>query len=80
METLQIRLPQKQLREIDTKVRKGTYRSRSEAIRDYIDRIEFLSLIDEFQKIIEDRGVPKKELLKAAREARSKLYKKYLSG
>lgn len=40
METLQIRLPEKQVDEIDEKVRKGVYASRSEAIRTMLREFE----------------------------------------
>jgi Arc/MetJ-type ribon-helix-helix transcriptional regulator len=39
METVQIRLTDKQIRNIDVLVRKGTYPNRSEAVRDAVRRL-----------------------------------------
>ena len=39
METVQIRLTEKQIRSIDTLVKKGVYPNRSEAVRDAVRKL-----------------------------------------
>lgn len=39
MQTMQIRLTEKQLKTVDTLVRKGVYPNRSEAVRDAVRRL-----------------------------------------
>ncbi len=46
METVQIRLTEKQIRSIDTLVKKGVYPNRSEAVRDAV------------RKLVHDNGSP----------------------
>lgn len=78
MNTLQIRLPTSQVKKIDQSVKNGLYRSRSEAIRDALDRLEFITLMDSFQQTIERSGTDKKILLQGVRTMRQKLYPSYL--
>ncbi len=78
MQTLQIRLPEEQLKKIDKEVKSGLYKSRSEAIRDYLARMDFLKMFDDFQEIIDQDNVDKKKLSETISSARKKLHKKYL--
>jgi Arc/MetJ-type ribon-helix-helix transcriptional regulator len=78
METLQIRLPKTALQKIDREVRNGVYRSRSEAVRDALERIELLSVFGAFRSLIEEEGIDKKALLQGAAKIRGQLYKSYL--
>ncbi len=78
METIQIRLPEGQLKKIDKEIKKGAYKSRSDAIRDYLARMEFLSMFNEFQEIADESKIDKKKLMQAISSARGKFYKKYL--
>ncbi len=78
MQTVQIRLPEEQLKKIDKEVKSGLYKSRSDAIRDYLSRIEFLKMFDDFQEIVDQENINKKELTTALSLARRKLYRKYL--
>ncbi len=78
METIQIRLPKRQMRRIDKGVRAGFYRSRSEAIRGDLDRLEALRIFSDLQRVIEGSGVRKSELLKEAEKVRREIYKQYL--
>lgn len=78
METLQIRLPKEQVQRLDRAIKEGVYRSRSEAVRDSLERMAFLSLLSRFQELIEKESIPKEELLKELQKARQGLYKKYL--
>lgn len=78
METLQIRLPRKQLSQIDREVREGIYRSRSEAVRDALERLNFLALMDSLGDIIKKEGLKKEEALKELKKIRAELYKKYI--
>ena len=78
METVQIRLPRDQLKRIDRDVRAGRYKSRSEAVRDYLNRLDLLSTFSDFQQLAEDENVSKRELLEAVKEERRNIYRKYL--
>ncbi len=78
MQTVQIRLPEEQLKKIDKEVKSGLYKSRSDAIRDYLMRIEFLKMFDSFQETIEGENIDKEKLIAELSLARKKLYKKYL--
>lgn len=78
MDTLQIRLPKRQIRRIDHGVKSGLYQSRSEAIRRSLDRLDALEAFDELQKIIADSGMSKKDLLREAEKVRSEIYKNYI--
>ena len=78
METLQIRLSEKQVRRIDEAVRKGTYKSRSEVIRDAMERMEFLAALNELGDIIREENVSKEELFRELGKIRKEIYKKYL--
>lgn len=78
METVQIRLPKTTLKKIDQTVRDGIYRSRSEAIRDALGRIETLSLFEAFRRLVEQEGVDKEALLKETTKMRKHLYQSYL--
>jgi len=78
METVQIRLPRDQLKRIDRDVRAGRYKSRSEAVRDYLNRLDLLSTFSDFQQLAEDENVSKRELLEAVKEERRKIYRTYL--
>lgn len=77
METVQIRLKTEQLKRIDNQVKRGVYRSRSDAIRDYLERMELLSLFRDFQELIESENLSKELLLRQVSKARERLYKKY---
>ncbi len=78
MQTVQIRLPEEQLKKIDKEIKGGLYKSRSEAIRDYLARIEFLKMFDDFQEIVSQENINREELTDSISSARKKLYKKYL--
>ncbi len=78
MDTLQIRLPRQLVRDIDRDVRRGVYRSRSDAIRMKLERQELLSIFRELQGVFEEEGMNKNELSVALKEARNALYKRYL--
>jgi Arc/MetJ-type ribon-helix-helix transcriptional regulator len=79
METLQIRLPKRQMRRIDKGIRAGFYRSRSDAIRGDLDRLEALRIFSELQKVFESSGVKKADVLKEAEKVRREIYTQYLS-
>ncbi|MDA2922686.1 hypothetical protein MYX07_05490 [Patescibacteria group bacterium AH-259-L07] len=78
METLQIRLPEKQLQDIDLQVKKGVFKSRSDAVRSALERLRFLAFMDAFRDVIEKENVNKKDLLKELQNARRELYRQYL--
>ena len=62
METVQIRLTKEQLKIIDEKVKRGEYPSRSEAIRDYVRKAEFLELFNRFLDLTSKKPVTQKDL------------------
>ncbi|MFC1455030.1 ribbon-helix-helix protein, CopG family [Candidatus Undinarchaeota archaeon] len=66
METLQIRLPSKQLREIDMLVKEGEYASRSEAIRTMLKEFEAM---EETLEILQDKELMK-DIKRGLREIR----------
>lgn len=76
--TIQIRLPEGQLKRLDERIKKGEFKSRSEAVREYIQRMEFLSLVREFQKITEKGKVDKKSVLSNLERVRQEIYRGYL--
>lgn len=62
MQTVQVRLTNEQLKLIDEKVERGEYPSRSEAIRDYVRKAEFLELFSRFFAIAQKYPTTQKEL------------------
>lgn len=62
MQTVQVRLTEEQLKLIDEKVRRGEYPSRSEAIRDYVRKAEFLELFSQFIEVTSQKPFTMKEL------------------
>jgi len=78
MQTIQIRLPKEQLEKIDKEVKSGLYKSRSEAVRDYLKRMEFLEMFDNFQQIIDKESIDRENLTDTLSSIRKKVYKKYL--
>jgi len=62
METLQIRLTKEQLKQIDERVKRGEYPSRSEAIRDFVRKAEFLELFERFFAIASKNPLTPTEL------------------
>lgn len=78
METLQIRLPEEQIQNIDLQIKKGVFKSRSDAVRNALERLRFLALMDSFRDVIEKEEVSKENLLKELKKIRKELYKKYL--
>ena len=62
METVQIRLTKEQLKIIDEKVKRGKYPSRSEAIRDYVRKAEFLELFNRFLDLTSTKPVTQEDL------------------
>lgn len=53
MQTVQVRLPKQQVRQIDTEVKRGRYNSRSEAIRSALDKFGLLARVERFQEAAE---------------------------
>jgi Arc/MetJ-type ribon-helix-helix transcriptional regulator len=78
METLQIRLPKPIVQLLDRTIQKGLYKSRSEAIRDSLERMAFLSALDNIGNIIQEEGAKKEDLLRELKNIRKEVYKKYL--
>ena len=76
MQTVQIRLSPEQVISIDQKIKKGIYQSRSEAIRDYIRRIEFFDAVDQFRKLTAEAGLTEEEILREDEQGRKKLFRK----
>lgn len=76
MQTVQIRLSPDQVRSIDQKIKKGIYQSRSEAIRDYIRRIEFFDAVEQFRKLTAEAGLTEEDILQGDEGERKKLFKK----
>jgi Arc/MetJ-type ribon-helix-helix transcriptional regulator len=62
MQTVQVRLTKEQLKLIDAKVKRGEYPSRSEAIRDYLRKAEFLELFSRFLEVTGQKPFTMKEL------------------
>lgn len=62
MKTVQVRLTDEQLRMIDEKVAQGIYPSRSEAIRDYVRKIEFLEQFNQFFAVTRQQPFSEEEL------------------
>ncbi len=62
METVQIRLPKKELEEVDNKVKTGYYHSRSEAIRDMIRRVELFEVMSQFMNLAKEEGLTRKDI------------------
>ncbi|MFO7872482.1 MAG: ribbon-helix-helix domain-containing protein [Candidatus Undinarchaeales archaeon] len=85
METLQIRMPEEQVDEIDLMVKKGIYASRSEAIRTMIREFESIKetievfsdpeLVKQIEQGIKEiekgKGIPLEELMKDVQSNRS---------
>jgi len=76
MKTVQIRLTPEQLEEIDRKVKQGIYRSRSEAIRDYIRKAEFFEALIQFRKLLFRAGLKEEEIWDDPEKIRKALYEK----
>lgn len=72
MQTVQVRLTEEQLKLIDEKVRRGEYPSRSEAIRDYIRKVEFLELFSRFAEVTGRKPFTMSEL----EQARAQVWQK----
>lgn len=71
METLQIRLPEEQVQNIDFQIKRGVFKSRSDAIRNALERLRFLALMDSFRDVIEKEEVSKENLLKELKKMSS---------
>lgn len=65
MKTVQIRLTKEQLNMIDEKVKQGKYPSRSEAIRDYLRKVELFELFNRFFEITERAPISEEDLERA---------------
>ena len=76
MKAVQIRLTPEQLESIDRKVKQGLYRSRSEAIRDYIRKAEFFDSLVQFRKLASEAGL-REEDWEDNEVLRRKLYAKF---
>ena len=63
MKTIQIRLPEEVLRQINREVKRGKYANRSDAIREYIRVGQLLEKITGLRKIIKKEGIKKEDLL-----------------
>lgn len=53
MQTVQVRLPRQQLKQIDNEVRQGRYQSRSEAIRSALDKLGLFAAVERFREAAE---------------------------
>jgi len=73
MDVVQIRLPGRELKDIDMRVRRGDYPSRSEAIRDMIRRAELFDVMNEFMGLVKDEGITLTQAPKAGAN-REKVY------
>lgn len=62
MKTVQIRLTEQQLKMIDEKIKEGKYPSRSEAIRDYLRKVELFELFNRFFEITEGKPLQEEDL------------------
>lgn len=78
METLQIRLPKDLITLVDRAVRKGLYRSRSEAVRNALERMQFLAAFEALGDLFRKEGIDKTEVLEELGKIRKQVYKKYL--
>jgi len=68
MDVIQIRLPEKEVAEIDRRVKKGEYPSRSEAIREMVRRAELFEAMTSFMGLVKEEGISSKEIDKIVRE------------
>ena len=68
MDVIQIRLPEKEVSEIDRRVKKGEYPSRSEAIREMVRRAELFEAMSAFMGLVKEEGISSKEIDKSVRE------------
>lgn len=68
MDVIQIRLPGKEVSEIDKRVKKGEYPSRSEAIREMVRRAELFEAMSAFMGLVKEEGISSKEIDKSVRE------------
>lgn len=76
--TIQIRLPERQLRAIDFRIKNGEFSSRSEAVRMYIQRMELLDVMKKFQDIVDRAGIDKQGALRNLSVVREEIYRKFL--
>ncbi|MCS6903224.1 MAG: ribbon-helix-helix domain-containing protein [Candidatus Bipolaricaulota bacterium] len=72
MQTVQVRLTKEQLKLIDERVKRGEYPNRSEAIRDYVRKAEFLELFSRFWEITSQKPFTMSEL----EQARARVWQK----
>ncbi|MEK9147740.1 MAG: ribbon-helix-helix domain-containing protein [Patescibacteria group bacterium] len=76
---IQIRLPKRQIITIDKKVKQKDYSSRSEAIRDYINKIETLETLRRFQELTFKENLNTKKLLTGLKNIRKQVYNETLN-
>ncbi|MDG6224931.1 MAG: ribbon-helix-helix protein, CopG family [Candidatus Thermoplasmatota archaeon] len=74
MVSVQIRLPQEELKRIDNYVTKGEYPSRSEYIRDAVRKAEMFDAFKRLGRIMNEEGISEKDLLEGGKEIREKLF------
>ncbi len=77
-QTIQIRLPAPALKLLDQKVRSGIFKSRSEAVRNYIRSMQLLDLMREFEAVTERAKLDKDGLLKHLSKVREEIYQGYV--
>lgn len=75
MVSIQVRFPQKQIKRIDSLVKKGEFHSRSEFIRDAVRKAEMIKSLEKMSQICEEEGVTAKELVESGKDIREQLYK-----
>lgn len=75
MKTVQIRLTEQQLADIDEKVKAGVYPNRSEAIRDYVRKAEFMELFNRFFEVTAGTSASEEDLDRVRQELWETKYK-----
>ncbi|MCK4491216.1 MAG: ribbon-helix-helix protein, CopG family [Candidatus Altiarchaeales archaeon] len=78
METIQIRLPEKEIKDMDKRVREGEYPSRSEAIRDMIRRAELFGIMSGFMELVKEEGISREEIGKG--DIRGEVHREIFGG
>ena len=80
MVSVQVRFPLKELKRIDSYVKRGDYSSRADFIRDAVRKAEMLQSIQKLREIVKDEGITEKELIEGGKEVRKKLCEEMFGG
>ncbi len=76
MQTLQVRLTDTQLKELDELVEDGIYSSKGEAIRDAVRRLELIYNARKLRKIAKQEGLTRKDIMDELEKVGRQLYEK----